>query len=152
MKTTFLKANGQENLVDDFSTRFSTITQERDDLQVWELSLKFSFSILRRMVYSLTEYDAYTTLTVLHKVEAHFGRVRSIQNAARVLDLDLLDFGGEVHHKSNISLPHCRMHRRAFVLLPLQDLVVDWVHPETGIPLKTLIEQLPPGQSIQRVL
>ena len=107
---------------------------------------------LNAVAEALTEYDAYTTLTVLHKVEAHFGRVRSIQNAARVLDLDLLDFGGEVHHKSNISLPHCRMHQRAFVLLPLQDLVVDWVHPEMGVPLKTLIDQLPLGQSIQRVL
>ena len=70
--------------------------------------------------------------------------------AAETIDLDLLDFGGQIHHHSDLTLPHPRLHERAFVLLPLRDLVDDWTHPETGTPLDALISQLPTGQLIRR--
>ena len=105
---------------------------------------------LNAVAEGVTASDAAKTLAVLHQVEAHFGRQRSTRNAARVLDLDLLDFGGQIHHHSHLTLPHPRLHERAFVLLPLRDLVDDWTHPETGTPLHALITQLPAGQLIRR--
>jgi 2-amino-4-hydroxy-6-hydroxymethyldihydropteridine diphosphokinase len=105
---------------------------------------------LNAVAEAVTASDAASTLAVLHQVEAHFGRQRSTSNAARVLDLDLLDFGGQIHHLSQLTLPHPRLHERAFVLLPLRDLVDDWMHPETGTPLDALITQLPAGQLIRR--
>ena len=98
-----------------------------------------------------TSFDAIETLAVLHTVEARFGRVRTLRNAARVLDLDLLDFGGLILDKVALKLPHPRMHERAFVLLPLRDLVVDWEHPQIGRSLDALIDQLPAGQLIRPV-
>ena len=105
---------------------------------------------LNAVAEGVTASDAAKTLAVLHQVEAHFGRQRSTRNAARVLDLDLLDFGGQIHHHSHLTLPHPRLHERAFVLLPLRDLVDDWTNPETGTPLDALITQLPAGQLIRR--
>jgi 2-amino-4-hydroxy-6-hydroxymethyldihydropteridine diphosphokinase len=105
---------------------------------------------LNAVAEGVTASDAAKTLAVLHQIEAHFGRQRSTRNAARVLDLDLLDFGGQIHHHSHLTLPHPRLHERAFVLLPLRDLVDDWTHPETGAPLDALITQLPAGQLIRR--
>ena len=106
---------------------------------------------LNAVVEATTSFDAVETLAVLHRVEAHFGRVRSVRNAARVLDLDLLDFGGQIHDQAALEVPHPRMHERAFVLLPLRELVADWAHPQTGQSLDTLVNHLPDNQLIRPV-
>ena len=91
-------------------------------------------------------------LSLLHEVEAKFGRVRGTPNAARTLDLDLLDFDGAVSEEGAWPvLPHPRMHARAFVLLPLRDIAPDWTHPVSGQGLETLIADLPADQRIRRV-
>ena len=76
-------------------------------------------------------YDGYAreALAALHRVEAKMGRVRGERNAARILDLDLLDFGGRVINAPDITIPHPRMMSRGFVLFPLLELAPDWVHP-----------------------
>lgn len=87
-------------------------------------------------------------LALLHRIEAEFGRVRSVPNAPRVLDLDLLDYDGRVRDEAPV-LPHPRMHERAFVLLPLQDVAPGWRHPVSGLGLEALIAALPAGQRIE---
>ena len=104
---------------------------------------------LNAVAEATTSFDAVETLATLHLVEARFGRVRSLRNAPRVLDLDLLDFGGQIHDEVALKLPHPRMHERAFVLLPLRDVVADWEHPLTGISLNALIDHLPTDQLIR---
>ena len=91
-------------------------------------------------------------LAVLHDVEEAFGRVRTVANAARMIDLDLLDFRGETAAggPGRATLPHPRMAVRAFVLRPLADLAPDWRHPATGTPIQALLAALPPGQTIER--
>ena len=70
-------------------------------------------------------------LAVLHEVEQAFGRVRTVANAARMIDLDLLDFRGKTAAggPGQAILPHPRMTARAFVLRPLADLAPAWRHP-----------------------
>lgn len=84
-------------------------------------------------------------LEVLHRVEAAFGRTRSVRNAPRTLDLDLLDYDGRVE-KGPPELPHPRMTERGFVLIPLADVAPQWRHPVTQRPLQSLIADLPPDQ------
>ena len=103
------------------------------------------------VVHATTTLNAADTLAALHEVEAHFGRQRRIRNEARVLDIDLLDFGGMHNDDLSLFLPHPRMHQRAFVLLPLRDLAPDWVHPVTGKTIQSLIDALPDGQIIRPV-
>lgn len=98
-----------------------------------------------------TALDAAALLTRLHAVEAEFGRRRSVANAARTLDLDLLDHHGAVSAAGAWPvLPHPRMHERAFVLLPLAEVAPGWRHPASGTDLEALIAALPPGQKIER--
>ncbi len=63
-----------------------------------------------------------TFLNHLLAIEAKFGRVRSVKNAPRTLDLDLLLLGDEVTDDPACTLPHPRLHERAFVLAPLADI------------------------------
>jgi 2-amino-4-hydroxy-6-hydroxymethyldihydropteridine diphosphokinase len=65
---------------------------------------------------------APTFLEKLFAIEATFGRVRSIRNAPRTLDLDLLLFGTERFASNGLTLPHPRLTERAFVLAPLVEI------------------------------
>lgn len=71
-------------------------------------------------------------LRALQAIENDFGRRRSEPNAARTLDLDLIDLDGLLRDAPDPVLPHPRAHQRAFVLLPLLDVAPDWVHPSNG--------------------
>ena len=72
-----------------------------------------------------TTLSADALLRELHRIEGAFGRARSYKNAPRTLDLDILLYGDTVCHTDTLTLPHPRMHERAFVLYPLFDLKPD---------------------------
>jgi 2-amino-4-hydroxy-6-hydroxymethyldihydropteridine diphosphokinase len=65
-------------------------------------------------------------------IEQAHGRERPFRNAPRTLDLDLLLYGDLQLHTDRLTLPHPRMHRRAFVLAPLAELAPDLVMPVHG--------------------
>lgn len=98
-----------------------------------------------------TPLPADELLAVLHRIEDLFGRVRSVPNAARLIDLDLLDYRGEIAAPgpSRATLPHPRMTGRAFVLRPLADLAPAWRHPVSGASIRELVDALPPEQIAQ---
>ena len=50
-----------------------------------------------------------------------------------------------------MTLPHPRMHQRAFVLLPLRDVAPDYIHPVSGLTVDDLIGALPADQLIRRM-
>ena len=96
-----------------------------------------------------TDKSAQVLLEHLHDIEAEFDRVRTVRNAPRTLDLDLLAYHSDVienEGETGLTVPHPRMHERAFVLLPLRDLEPDWVHPVTGRHVEELIRELPADQ------
>jgi 2-amino-4-hydroxy-6-hydroxymethyldihydropteridine diphosphokinase len=87
--------------------------------------------------------DPAALLAALHGIEARLGRVRSVANAARTLDLDLIDCNGMVRPDPPPVLPHPRAHLRQFVLRPLIDVAPDWVHPVLDLPAVALLGALP---------
>ena len=93
-----------------------------------------------------TMLDAPALLAMLHQIEAQFGRVRTpgTANAPRPLDLDLIDYNGQVRRQDPPILPHPRMANRAFVIKPLAEIAPDWRHPESGRRAKDLAAALPP--------
>lgn len=99
------------------------------------------------------QLTADALLAELHAVEDAFGRVRGEPNAARLIDLDLLDFRGQVARggPGQATLPHPRLSGRAFVLRPLADLAPDWRHPLTGLPIGQLLAGLPAAQVAERL-
>ncbi len=82
-------------------------------------------------------------------IERAFGRERRERWGPRTLDLDVLDVEGMVGVFGAISLPHKRLHERAFVLAPLAEL--DWRHPVLGASAAELLGALAPGQQVARV-
>jgi 2-amino-4-hydroxy-6-hydroxymethyldihydropteridine diphosphokinase len=99
-----------------------------------------------------TDLTADALLARMHEVEDAFGRIRTVPNAARLIDLDLIDFNGKIAAggPGRAILPHPRMEGRAFVLRPLADLAPDWRHPRTGATISALLAALPADQVIER--
>lgn len=84
-------------------------------------------------------------------LEAKFGRTRGAANAARTLDLDLLDYDSRLSDTATLTLPHPRLHLRRFVLEPLREIAPLWQHPGLGLSVAELIAELPPGQPVLRL-
>lgn len=82
-------------------------------------------------------------LAALQRIEALAGRRRSIPNAARPLDLDIIAMGELVRDAPDPILPHPRAHQRGFVLRPIADLLPAWHHPLLGKSVGDLLAALP---------
>ena len=91
------------------------------------------------------ETEPEALLAALHAIEAEAGRVRTVRNAARPLDLDLIAMDGLVRETPPI-LPHPRAHLRAFVLMPLRDVAPEWRDPITGRTPGEMLAALPGAQ------
>jgi 2-amino-4-hydroxy-6-hydroxymethyldihydropteridine diphosphokinase len=100
-----------------------------------------------------TDLQPRDLLLLLLRIEAEMGRIRTIRDAPRLIDLDLLAY----HEYSTWDspapalppeIPHPRLHERAFVLLPLAEIAPDWRHPALGRSVSELIAALPPGQQV----
>jgi 2-amino-4-hydroxy-6-hydroxymethyldihydropteridine diphosphokinase len=88
-----------------------------------------SGEFLNAVVAVETDRSPEDILHLLLRVERQFGRVRSEPNSPRTLDLDLILYGDRVITTPELTLPHPRMHQRAFVLVPLAEIASGAVHP-----------------------
>jgi 2-amino-4-hydroxy-6-hydroxymethyldihydropteridine diphosphokinase len=87
--------------------------------------------------------DPASLLAAVLEIEAKAGRQRGTLNAARTLDLDLIDMYRLVRSGPDPLLPHPRAHERGFVLWPLRDVAPEWVHPTVHRGVDALITALP---------
>ena len=99
-----------------------------------------------------TELAAKDLLMVLQTTERQFGRVRGEPNAPRTVDLDILDYHGELMNDTSLVLPHPRLHERRFVLMPIAEIAPDWRHPILGLTAAQLLTRLSSEQQIERPL
>ena len=79
-----------------------------------------------------THLDPDRLMQGLFAIEREHGRERGEPNAPRTLDLDLLLYGEQVIGREALTVPHPRMHERAFVLVPLAELAPDLAIPGDG--------------------
>lgn len=79
-----------------------------------------------------TDLDAHALLAALQAIETDHGRERPYRNAPRTLDLDLLLYGDDIIATPALTVPHPRMHERAFVLAPLLEIAPESIIPGRG--------------------
>lgn len=83
-----------------------------------------------------TDLEPRELLSFMLTVETERGRLRFEKWGPRTLDLDLIDYDGEVLKRAHLKVPHPRMWERGFVLIPMNDVVPDYVHPISHESLK----------------
>ena len=89
-------------------------------------------------------------LRLARAVEEELGRERSFRDAPRRIDVDLLDLGGAVLRGPELTLPHPRLHERAFVLVPLAEVDPGWRHPVLGRTAAELLAARGAGERVER--
>ncbi|KLT71762.1 MULTISPECIES: 2-amino-4-hydroxy-6-hydroxymethyldihydropteridine diphosphokinase [Flavobacterium] len=92
-----------------------------------------------------TNASAQKVLNQVLKVEKQLGRIRGNQEGyqARTIDIDLIVFDDEIIESEKLQIPHPLMQNRKFVLLPMQDLKLDWKHPVFQKTISELIAITP---------
>ena len=91
-----------------------------------------------------TTLSPIALLKICNFIESKLGRVRSKKNVPRTCDIDIIDYNGKILNikNSKLILPHPRMNKRNFVLLPLFEIDKSWVHPKSRINIVNLINTL----------
>lgn len=89
-------------------------------------------------------------LARLLRIEYALGRTREVPLGPRTIDLDLLIVKDEVAGTDFLKLPHPRIASRRFVLVPLNELVPDLVHPTLGKTIRELLEKTPDKSPVVR--
>ena len=82
---------------------------------------------------------------ICNLIEKNLGRKRLKKNDPRTCDIDIIDYDQKVlryKKDQNLILPHPRMDKRNFVLLPLFEISKSWIHPKKKIDIKKLINSL----------
>lgn len=92
---------------------------------------------LNAVIEIATTLDPVALLQVLHKIENWHGRLRRERWSERTLDLDLLFYNDLILETGSLTLPHPRLHERAFVLLPCAEIAPTLLHPLYG---RTLLQ------------
>ena len=113
------------------------------------VGLKHQPDFINAVVALETKLAPLALLEELFAIESRFGRRRSVKNAPRTLDLDLLLHGDAVLATPTLILPHPRMHQRAFVLAPLAEIAPLAVIPGHG-GIAGLLTACA-GQSVERI-
>ena len=99
-------------------------------------------NIILKIKTSLVPLDL---LKICNLIESKLGRIRTKKNSPRSCDIDIIDYDNQIFGKNNnkLILPHPRMSKRNFVLLPLFEVEKSWKHPITRINIVKLINSLP---------
>ena len=94
------------------------------------------------VVQSNTKATPEKLLKIFKSIEKKLGRKKKSKNSPRTCDIDIISYNQKIL-TGNLIIPHKRMHKRNFVLIPLFELNKNWFHPKTNKNIKKLIFSLP---------
>ena len=93
---------------------------------------------LNQVIIVETKLPAQQTMQIILQIEKKMGRLRTVKNAPRIIDIDILFFNKEIINEKKLTVPHPQLQNRRFVLVPLNELSPNLKHPV----IKKTIHQL----------
>lgn len=84
---------------------------------------------LNQVVQGSTRISPTALLAALKAIEARMGREKTFRYGPRLIDLDLLSYDNLIWQSQELTIPHPELHKRSFVLVPLEEIAPQWEHP-----------------------
>lgn len=100
-----------------------------------------------------TEFSAHDTLLRCQAIENKCGRVRHENTGyeSRTIDIDILYFNNDIVDTDNLVIPHPLMHKRRFTLMPLCEILPNYIHPIFMKSNKTLLEECDDSGLVEKI-
>lgn len=109
---------------------------------------------MNRLISVETELEPEEMMQQLLGIEAELGRVRHPETegyTSRTADLDILYYGSRIVVTGSLVVPHPRLHQRRFALLPLCEMVPQFVHPAFKLTQTELLERCPDTSEVRKI-
>ena len=84
---------------------------------------------LNQVIVVETKRTAVQTMQAILDIEKKMGRIRTVKNAPRIIDIDILFFNKQIISEAALQVPHPQIQNRRFVLTPLNELSPNFIHP-----------------------
>src|SRR3989338_8608389 len=95
---------------------------------------------LNMTIQAETELSAHEVFQKIDTIQKEMGEHR--KNQPRSIDIDILFFGHKIIETPELKIPHPKIAERAFVLVPMNDIAPDFVHPVLGVQIETLLSRV----------
>lgn len=144
MHSAIEEINSELGKVIDFSSFYETAPWGYEDDRMY----------LNLVVKIRTSLNPEFLLEKIHQIERKFGRTRSLmsQYEARTLDIDILFYDDLILQQPNLSIPHSRLHKRRFTLIPLAEIAPSFKHPLLEKSVSQLLFDCPDNSDVKRFM
>ena len=105
---------------------------------------------LNQVIIVETKLPAPETMQTILSIEKKMGRIRTVKNAPRVIDIDILFFNNEIIELEHLSIPHPQIQNRRFVLVPLNQLSPNLKHPVLNKSIHQLLINCPDRLNVKK--
>lgn len=107
--------------------------------EAWGLMDQPTF--LNQVIVVKTILNPAECMTQIFFIEKTMGRIRTIKNAERIIDIDILFYNQEIILLDSLIVPHPEIQNRRFVLVPLQEIAENFIHPGLKTSISILLDK-----------
>jgi len=106
---------------------------------------------LNQVIEVASQLDATETLKEILSIEKNMGRIRTVKNAPRIIDIDILFFNNEIINRIDLIVPHPEIQNRRFVLTPLNEIAPQMIHPVLNKTIDQLLSFCPDQLAVKKI-
>ena len=127
--------DGRANLlraIELIASRIGQVVTQSSVLETEPWGFVSEHTFVNQVIIVKSALSAEAILAETQQIEKALGRVTKSEHGNytdRIIDIDLIDYNGEIIETAHLQLPHPQMHKRAFVLVPLCEIWPTWEHP-----------------------
>jgi 2-amino-4-hydroxy-6-hydroxymethyldihydropteridine diphosphokinase len=131
--------------------RIGTITRSSALYQTAAWGKTNQPDFLNQVVVVETKLAADTVMQIILDIEHKMGRIRTQKNAPRIIDIDILFFNKAIIEQPGLSVPHPHLQNRRFVLIPLNELSPNFIHPVLQKTIHQLLRVCPDKLAVKKI-
>ncbi len=128
---------------------FVNITRVSSIYETEPVGVKEQPWFLNQVLAGTTTLSPVDLLRRVKKIETEMGRTEGIRFGPRPIDIDILFYDRVIELSPILTIPHPRLHERAFVLTPLAEIAPEFIHPRLRVPIRTLLDRLESPEDVK---